>query len=276
MNRLFSFLGCVALASPAFADEATVGVDLALISEISSVAPGKPFTVALKVHHHPDFHTYWQSPGIVGVPFGIEWQLPPGFRAGPLQWPAPQKVDMAGHPAHGYERDILLMTEITPPVDLSSPRVQLQATASWMACAKGCYPEKKTLTLELPVAADAVVDSANTAAFAQARAELPRPLEHWNVMLESAMDEPEIRVKFTPTDEKTSDPGPVYFFSSDSQISSDPPQRIETLKNGGFRLIAPRAQYSPKGRTTLPGVIRGERAFSEGGAPYATVEPAYK
>jgi DsbC/DsbD-like thiol-disulfide interchange protein len=275
VNRLFSILGCVALASPGFAAEATIGVDLALISEVSSVAPGKPFTVALKVHHHPDFHTYWQNPGIVGVPFAIEWQLPPGFSASPLQWPAPQKVDMAGHPAHGYERDILLMTEITPPANVSSPRLQLQATASWMACAAGCYPEKKKLTLDLPVAVEAIPDPAHAAAFAQARAELPRPLEHWNVELESPRDATEIRVKFTPTEAKARDPGVVYFFSSDGQISSDPPQRIEALAGGGFRLIAPRAQYSPKGRATLPGVLRGERAFSERSGVCVTIEPAY-
>lgn len=275
MNRLFSLLACTALVSPVFADEATVGVDLSLISEVSSIAPGKPFTVALTVHHHPDFHTYWQNPGIVGVPFAIEWQLPPGFSAGPLQWPAPQKVDMAGHPAHGYERDILLMTEITPPAGVASQRIQLQATASWMACAAGCYPEKKKLALDLPVAAEVIVDSSHAAAFTQARAELPRPLEHWNVVLESPADAAEIRVKFTPADDKARDPGPVYFFSSDGQISSDPPQRIEALADGGFRLIAPRAQYSPKGRAALPGVLRGERAFFEGGGVCATVEPAY-
>lgn len=275
MNRLFPFVACTALISPVFGDEATVGVDLALISEVSSIAPGKPFTVALKVHHHPDFHTYWQNPGIVGVPFAVEWKLPEGFSAGPLQWPAPQKVDMAGHPAHGYERDILLMTEITPPAGVASPRLQIQATASWMACAAGCYPEKKKLTLDLPAAPEATVDPAHAAAFAQARAELPRPLEHWNVSLESSADAAEIRVKFTPADDKARDPGSVYFFSSDGQISSDPPQRIETLVDGGFRLIAPRAQYSPKSRATLPGVLRGERAFSEGSGVCATVEPAY-
>jgi thiol:disulfide interchange protein DsbD len=275
VNRLFSFLSCAALVSPALAEEATVGVDLALISEVSAIAPGKPFTVALKVHHHPDFHTYWQSPGIVGVPFAIEWKLPTGFSVGPLQWPAPEKVNMAGHLAHGYERDILLMTEITPPPSLPSQKVQLQATASWMACAAGCYPEKKALTLDLPVRTETTPDPSHALAFAQARAELPRPLVHWSVILESPADASEIRVKFIPA-LHTSDPGPVYFFSSDGQISSEPPQRIEALKNGAFRLIAPRAQYSPKGRTTLPGVIRGERAFSEGGASYATVEPAYK
>ena len=275
VNRLFPLFACAALVSPVFADETTVGIDLALISEVSSIVPGKPFTVALKVHHHPDFHTYWQNPGIVGVPFAIEWQLPPGFNAGPLQWPAPQKVDMAGHPAHGYERDILLMTEITPAATVASSKIQLQATASWMACAKGCYPEKKKLTLDLPVALEAAVDPAQTAAFAQARTELPRPLEHWLVVLESPADAPEIRVKFTSADDKARDPGPVYFFSSDGQISSDPPQRIESLENGGFRLIAPRAPYSPKGRTTLPGVLRGERAFFEGGGVCVTVEPAY-
>jgi thiol:disulfide interchange protein DsbD len=270
---------CLALLaaafSPALADEATVGVDLTLIADVTALAPGEPFTVALKIHHHDGFHTYWKNPGIVGVPFALTWRLPDGFTAGPLEWPAPRKVDMAGHPAHGYERDTLLLTRITPPATLSAPRVKLLATASWMACAKGCYPETKTLSLELPVAGKAVPSPA-AAAIARTRAELPRPLEHWNVALESAADAAEIRVKFTPADAAARDPGPVYFFSDDGQISSLPPQRIEPLDGGGFRLIAPRAQYSPTGRPTLPGVLRGERAFSEGSGVCVTVEPAYE
>ena len=54
------------------------GVDMALVSGVDTVRPGQPFLVGLKVHHHEGFHTYWRSPGIVGVPFALKWEVPEG------------------------------------------------------------------------------------------------------------------------------------------------------------------------------------------------------
>ncbi|BCU75706.1 protein-disulfide reductase DsbD domain-containing protein [Luteolibacter sp. LG18] len=248
------------------AEEATKGVDVALVSEVATVTAAKPFTVALKVHHHPKFHTYWKNSGVVGVPIKLKWQLPEGFTAGPIQWPTPERVMMAKYPAHGYERDILLLVEITPPAVVPE-KVELKAEASWMACADGCYPGNKILTLDFPA-------TAQTAEIAKARAELPQPLQGWTATLESAKDAAEIRVKFTRASGNDAQPGTLYFFSSDEQISSDPPQKIEPLADG-FRLIAPRSEYSPKNKASLPGVLVGEKPLAPGAGTAATVEPAY-
>ncbi|MGC4014832.1 MAG: protein-disulfide reductase DsbD family protein [Luteolibacter sp.] len=263
---LSSFAALGLLSCVLRAEEATKGVDLSLISEVPAVTASKPFTVALKVHHHLKFHTYWQNSGIVGVPIALKWKLPEGFTAGPIQWATPEKVDMAGHPAHGYERDVLLLVEITPPAQLPS-KIELKAEASWMACADGCYPGQKELALDFP-AAD------QSAAIAKARAELPQPLRGWNAALESAKDGPEIRVKFTRSGDNKVDPGKLYFFSSDGQISSDPPQKIEALPDG-FRLIAERSEYSPKGCATLPGVLVAEKPLAPEAGKAAVVETAY-
>ena len=36
------------------------------------------------------WHTYWQNPGDSGLPTTLEWKLPAGVEAGPIEWPAPR------------------------------------------------------------------------------------------------------------------------------------------------------------------------------------------
>ncbi len=64
----------------------------------------------------PDWHTYWQYPGDAGFPTKIEWTLPPGFKAGPIQWPLPVKqIDDGDLQSYVYKDEVMLMVEITPP-----------------------------------------------------------------------------------------------------------------------------------------------------------------
>jgi thiol:disulfide interchange protein DsbD len=248
------------------------GIDIALVPENTAIAKGEPFTVGVKIHHHEGFHTYWQNPGIAGVPVKLQWELPEGFSAGPIQWPYPEKTMMAIHPVHGFERDVMLLVEITPPGEIAPPRVTLKATASWMACADGCYPGKKTLSCELPVAAEAKPDPVVASAFQKAREELPKPLQGWSAELLSAPDAREIRLRLTPAADHAAEPGDLYFFSSDGQISSDPPQRVVKTKTG-YELIAERSPYGPKGKTSLPGVLVSSTGFTRNGAKFAMIEP---
>src|SRR5689334_20833376 len=62
-----------------------------LLSEVSTIIPGKPFTAGLYLKIAPGWHTYWINPGDSGLPVKIEWKLPEGWKAGALQWPVPTK-----------------------------------------------------------------------------------------------------------------------------------------------------------------------------------------
>ena len=79
-----ALLGGWVSAAPA---EPRVRVDL--VSEVRSVAPGATFWVGVRQRIAPGWHTYWVNPGDSGEPMTIDWQLPPGFSAGPLAWPHP-------------------------------------------------------------------------------------------------------------------------------------------------------------------------------------------
>lgn len=267
MRVLISLIFSLFVASAGADTKPPKGVDAALVSENRSIAAGRKFTVALKLHHHEKFHTYWENPGVAGVPTKIVWQLPEGFSAGPIQWPYPEKSMMAIYPVHGYERDVMLLVDITPPAEIASTKVTLQATASWMACADGCFPGKISLSLDLPVSAEPSVDET----FSKARQEISQPLENWNAELVSPVDAPEIHFRLKPGNPDSVLPDDVYFFSSDGQIASDQPQRIEK-KDGAYEVTIKRAEFGPKGKTTLPGVLVSKSPLGNDGPRFATIE----
>lgn len=255
--------------------KAPVGVTVSLVAENRGITAGKPFWVGMRIQHHPKFHTYWRNPGIAGVPTQLAWKLPAGFRAGAIQWPYPEKSMMAVHPVHGYEREVMLLVEIRPPAEIAEPAVTLEAEATWMACADGCYPGKRMLALKLPVVAKEEPDPAVKELFGRTRAELPRPAADWETQVVSKPDAAEIRIRFTPLAAGHAIPADPYFFSDDGQISSDQPQRIEPGAGGSFDLVARRSDYGPAKRTTLPGVLISPAALTADGRKFAAFEPAY-
>lgn len=278
MKAIVVSLLLLALPSASAADERTIGADLALVSSVAAIQPGVPFTAAIHIRHHEGYHTYWKNPGIVGVPTSIEWTLPEGFAAGPIQWPAPEVVDMATHPAHGYHRDVLLLVDITPPMTIAADSVALEADLAWMACARDCNPGFATRQLNLPVTRDSKPKPDNqwAARIDQERRNLPAPSDHWKVTLESKRGESPIRIRVTPTDKHAGDPGEIYFFSADGQISSEPPQTVERLDDSTYLITAERSEWGPDEYDGLPGTLVASGSWvPDKDLKSITAQPAY-
>ena len=93
MIRFVCICLCLAAAGASWA-QGENPLRIGLVSESTAVVPGRPFYLGLHLEHRSGDHTYWKCPGIVGVPTGIEWDLPAGFEAAPIEWPGPQRVFM--------------------------------------------------------------------------------------------------------------------------------------------------------------------------------------
>ena len=91
-----------------------------LISEEKVIAPGKPFTVALKLDHPQDWHSYYQNSGGVELPPAIKWTLPEGFTAGPIQWPVPEVKDGFFGKSFVYTGSPVFLVDITAPTSLAT------------------------------------------------------------------------------------------------------------------------------------------------------------
>lgn len=149
---LLAAAALLAVACPAPA-QMYKGVELVkadLITDAPEIVAGKPFTVGLRLRIAPHWHTYWEYSGDAGLPTRIEWKLPEGFQAGPLQWPVPEQIDSPGDIVnYGYSNETVLLTEITPPAKLPAGNLQIGATADWLVCEELCIPGKAELQLAL-------------------------------------------------------------------------------------------------------------------------------
>src|SRR5262249_30758178 len=144
-----------------------------LLADTSAIVPGKPFTIGLLLRMAPRWHTYWAFSGDAGLPTELKWKLPSGWNVGEIQWPIPLKtIDPGDIETYGYENEVLLMQEITPPQKLDNSPVKLPAEANWLVCEKICIPGSATLQLELPISTTS--QSANSEVFARYRRLLPQ------------------------------------------------------------------------------------------------------
>lgn len=230
------------------------GARLQLISENTVIASGQPFEVGIHIHHREGFHSYWRNPGVVGFATKIEWDLPEGFTAGPLVWPVPELVDMAGNTTHGYERDVILAATITPPTDFPEKQVTLEARIAWMACADACRPGNEVFSLTLPIGDEAVTDPKTAPLFEQTHNGQPAPLEGWSAKLLSKEDAAEIVLQVSRVDDQAPVLDSPYFFSSDGQVADGKPS-ITTEEDGVMIYTFKRAEFGPKGARGLPGLI---------------------
>ena len=99
--------------------------------------------------------------------------FPRGFKAGPIQWPLPDKIVSPGDIInYGYSRDVMLLVQIIPPAILPPGDVTLKAKADWLVCRESCIPGSKELALILPVASGEV-HAANAELFNHYRQLLP-------------------------------------------------------------------------------------------------------
>ncbi|MFZ0639111.1 MAG: protein-disulfide reductase DsbD domain-containing protein [Candidatus Acidiferrales bacterium] len=123
-----------------------------LLANGDRLAAGERLWIGLQFQMEKGWHLYWVNPGDSGEPPKVQWQLPSGFRAGAIEWPAPIKLTAPSIVDYGYENEVLLMTPVSVPANLKSSESEtLSAKVDWLVCREMCIPGKAQLSLTLPV-----------------------------------------------------------------------------------------------------------------------------
>ncbi len=142
------FLILCAFCTPVQANEPSP-VQVEIISETPTVTPNTPFLVAVHLKIDEGWHTYWKSPGDIGMPISIEWDLPKRFEVSEIQWPYPKKTVHDDMITYTHENDVYLMVQITPPKHISK-NVPIRAQVRSLVCSDDmCLPSEHEAQLEL-------------------------------------------------------------------------------------------------------------------------------
>ena len=119
MNRpgaFLLFLLALLIGAPAAAQQAR-HMEVRLVAETASVAPGSTVTLAFVMRPQPGWHGYWRNPGDAGAEPRVAWRLPEGWRAEPLHYPVPDRLLVIGLMNYVYERDYALLATVSVPAD---------------------------------------------------------------------------------------------------------------------------------------------------------------
>jgi len=278
---LFGLLLVLASLSPLSARPVRNGaVTVDLVAADASIRPGQPFWVALRITHDPHWHTYWINAG-TGYPTSIAWTLPEGFSAGPIVWPAPHAVkDTAGTvTGNGYEGEVFIFTQITPPASLvPGGNVTLQAAAEWLMCKDSCMPGDATLTLTRPVTAEPPQPDMGIARlFNNAFAALPKVSADWTFTAQR--DGAKITLRFASRSGATPELGDVRYFDENAVVDYVPAQPL-TREGSTYVLTLTAAAEADAAAPGLKGVLTASQGFggTEGRAllvdtPFVVREP---
>lgn len=174
---LLALLASLTGAGAAWAADARPHIQPRLVAESATPTAGSVVPLALVMKTEPGWHGYWRNPGDAGVATRIAWRLPAGVSAGPLRYPLPRRLLIAGLMNYVYEGDHTLLTELRVPAGLKAGTpLPIRAHMRWLACTdRICVPEQGDVALDLTVGDGAVTPTAR-AAFDRYRAALPRPL----------------------------------------------------------------------------------------------------
>ncbi len=269
-RRLAFFLALLVLCPMAGRSQKFEGRDLVtaqLLADTATVVPGQPFTAGLLLKMAPGWHTYWQFPGDAGIPTEIKWNLPPGWKAGPMQWPVPLKLTEPGDiQIYGYHDEVLLMMQLTPPPKISNDSVKLDGTADWLVCARICIPGSANVQLQLPVGGKST--PANQELFSKFRDRLPRPLPpsasaalHWSRQPNE--------LRLTIADRSLAQASGVDFFPLPVAPTITGHPRREQSADGSVVFVIPLEQAGKDVRSLDGLIVAGDHAFSLGEKPAA-------
>lgn len=199
-----------------------------LVADVDAIAPGKPFRLAVRLEIKEGWHVNWLNPGDAGLAPGVEWRVPGGFKTTVICWPYPARFETGPLVIFGYAKELILITEVTPPAQMSGGPVQLSAEVTWLACEEACIPGSASLNLMLPVE-QASRTSPWSGPIEAWLGRCPRPAGAWNV--DASVFEDAMLLDLQTAEDSSVKLSGAFFYPYDTGvIENSSPQLLSVLE----------------------------------------------
>jgi DsbC/DsbD-like thiol-disulfide interchange protein len=241
---------------------------IALLAEDGALKPGQTAWIGLFFDLDKGWHIYWVNPGDSGEAPRIQWELPKGFRAGDIRWPAPIRLATGSVIDYGYQGRVLLPMPLQVPADYKpGATATLAANIGYLICREVCIPAKAKATLSIPTAKGATPDAAATRQlFQDARAHWPKPLPAGSKAQAADDGKNFVLTLETATPETTAS----FFPLEEDQVDNAAPQGVKSAGNK-VQITLKKSDQLRKPIPVLKGVVVfGPDLAYEVAAPVAT------
>jgi thiol:disulfide interchange protein len=264
-------MACAQPASASSAAEALhVHVQL-VVPALAIATNGPPANAGLYFKLEPGWHVYWQNAGDSGEPPHIKWTLPAGITAGPLQFPAPERLPLGPLMDFGYEDAVLFPFTLSAAQDAKPGPATLRAHVDWLVCREVCIPGKADLAITRVVGtASGGSDSEDARIYDRFTGTLPTSLPSGDTAV-FAPTSTGFRLALTTGERETQ----AEFFPEDQNIVDNPSPQPLTPTPTGLVLDLKKDANLTANPAQLKGVLElsGGRNYQVAAAPGTIAAP---
>lgn len=222
------------------------------IAPFASYQPGQPISTGFKMVLDEGWHTYWINPGEAGMPLGVDFSLPDGWKADEPMHPIPIRFKTGELADFGYEGTVIFPIILHPPADGPGGDVKIQATFSWLTCNdSACVPGDATLTLSLPSGDAVPTPAAEEIAAALKTIPVPAP-KPWALKIVPTPDALELRLALP----EGVDPEKIEVFPLTIHVAHPAASYRWTRAEGHWSATVPKSPYATESPERFELVVR--------------------
>jgi len=225
-----------------------------LLLSHSEAKPGTTVTAGLELTMDDGWHTYWINPGEAGIATSVEWTLPKGVSAGPIQWPTPDKFTALGSIGYGYHGKTILLVPLTITSDAAPGQATISGKVSWLECKVLCVPRDQSVSATLTIAGSDAL-SADAAKLDAVRETLPKTYAELTVKAvwdgEAKEDERSLLIEF---DAGQADNDADFFAMPSEAFEVSPESEVTAIDGGRVRIRKTVSKYEGAWPSELAGL----------------------
>ena len=221
-----------------------------LVVEQSAATPGSNVNIGIQFAMESGWHVYWLNPGDSGEPPRMDWQLPPGFSAGPFQWPTPARMRTTAGMDYGYEGRTILLSSLWIQPTVKSGTVEIAGDLRWLVCRDICIPQSTRLRKALQIAGTAIYNEPAHQLLLSEAARVPKPLPaNFSAMATNLPDS--LRLTFRPHEPITQ----AEFFPANEAVIDNGAPQLPASQGGTVSLVLKKSEYMQQLPLRLRGVL---------------------
>ena len=225
-----------------------------LLLSHSEAKPGTTVTAGLELTMDDGWHTYWINPGEAGIATSVEWTLPKGVSAGPIQWPTPDKFTALGSIGYGYHGKTILLVPLTITSDAAPGQATISGKVSWLECKVLCVPRDQSVSATLTIAGSDAL-SVDAAKLDAVRETLPKTDAELTVKAvwdgEAKEDERSLLIEF---DAGQADNDADFFAMPSEAFEVSPESEVTAIDGGRIRIRKTVSKYEGAWPSELAGL----------------------
>lgn len=173
LRKIIQIFLLFALLSGSLAAQTRSNANARIVFEGYSLEENRIIPIGILIELEKDWHIYWRNPGDSGMPTSIDFDLPNGITVSEIKWPAPKAFEYDGLASYGYEKEVLLLADLSVPENYNLSSIEITANLKSLICKDVCIPFNTTVSTEIDISKEFKSENRISGLFFEARNNLP-------------------------------------------------------------------------------------------------------